>query len=172
MPEDDDVRSFYESARAELIARIGHRDNVLIYYVTSVAAVFGFSFAAKDNLMTMLAIPILSAGAAALLAQHHELIGELSKYCRTLEGSFKTTAKQWDTSEEFKTSNRWSQGYRGFGHMFAIAGPSVVALLLTWAPAMTEIEWKWIIAWGVCAIVGTGGGIISVVSFVRRLRND
>ena len=40
---DDDLRlQFYNSARAELIARVGFRDTALIAYVVTIGGYFGF----------------------------------------------------------------------------------------------------------------------------------
>ena len=44
MADIDAALAFDESTRAELIERIGHRDNVLHLYLGAVGAVYGVSF--------------------------------------------------------------------------------------------------------------------------------
>lgn len=151
MTRDEIARTFYESARTELIERIGHRDNVLLY-LGAVGAVFGVSFGTTGRVDVLLVIPILAFGAAFVLAQHHEVIGVIGRYLAVeLHPYFCTLADgdcppQWDTSNSLAAYHKKAIGQRFWAQLFLLVVPAVVGLVFTsthWSDTRTSLGWVW-----------------------------
>lgn len=75
------LTAYYESARAELIGRIGHRDNALLLFLAASTAVFGVAFGNVSRPALLFAVAPLGLGAAFVVAQHNDVIGALGEYC-------------------------------------------------------------------------------------------
>jgi hypothetical protein len=116
--------AFYNSARAEIVARITQRDTTLLAYLVSVG----------DELVRnrlVLTIGCLSAAAAFLVAQHHEVIGELSLYVRRLQDSFVQAPQCWDASDDLLRAMPRSLGNRNVAHIVIVCGPAIPSLWTT-----------------------------------------
>lgn len=140
--------SFYESARTELIARIGHRDNVLLVYLGAVGAVFGAYAASAGSgrsgmLAILLIVPFLALAVAFLVSQHHELIGQLALYVSVELDAFlvgkRSKLRQWDRSDSLIEYYEKALDSRFKGQLLLIFGPGVLSLVFT--------EWYGFHAW-------------------------
>ena len=138
MSTEDNARVFYESARSELIERIGHRDNVLILYLGGVGALYGVALGTTASLRVLLAIPYLALGAATILSQHHAIIGQIGYYLATeLHPFFESKSSsdccppQWDTSKSMDSYHHKAMDQRFLGHLLLIVVPAVSALMFT-----------------------------------------
>lgn len=136
MTRDDQTRTFYESARAELIARIGHRDNVLVVYLGAVGAIYGLVLGIDDRISILLVIPYLALGAALILSQHHAVIGQIGLYlAQELQPFFESEGHpgppQWETSDSLRESRPQVMRQLFFGQMLLVVVPAFPALTFT-----------------------------------------
>lgn len=84
----------YESARNELIQRLGLRDQALIAYIASAGAYFGFVVAPSQEqdfamglaseAALILVLPILSLVFTYVILQHHVMIGKIGQFTRIM----------------------------------------------------------------------------------------
>lgn len=176
MATEETARSFYESARAELIERIGHRDNVLIVYIGAVGAIYGVvlgTTASKDVLLT---VPYLALGAALILSQHHAVIGQIAHYLATeLHPFFRTLDSgcppQWETSDAQESYHDKAMNQRFWGHLLLIVVPAVPALLFTKSLASPPWSALGILWWsGLVFTLFSVWVVISVHLLRKRLR--
>lgn len=136
MNSDEAAGRYYDSARSELIERIGLRDNALILYLGAVGAIFGVVYGSeRQPLIVLLLIPFLALGAAFIISQHHEVIGALGRYLgRELEehlrGDSRNPPPQWDTSDTLREHFEKAMRLRLWSHLLLLLVPSAVALLL------------------------------------------
>ena len=72
---------YYQNARDELNSRIGHRDNVLLLFLGTWAAIFGIAFGNISRPVILFAVAPLGLGASLIIAQHNDLIGAIAEYC-------------------------------------------------------------------------------------------
>jgi hypothetical protein len=136
MSSGDSARTFYESARQELIQRIQLRDNVLLVYLGAIGTIFSVSLGTTVKPEILLVIPYLALGASVIVSQHNAVIGSLGIFLVFEIGPFlqklKEGAPQWDNSaslHEYSTRAIWM---RSFGHFLLIIVPPVAALSINW----------------------------------------
>ena len=126
--------AFYNSARAELICRIGERDQALRLYATFVGAVLGVSLAQPRLYLLLVTLPYVGLAAAVIATQHHVVIGNLGEYCSEELGvmfkRMKLPFPQWDTSDGLRRSTPPSMIFRLIADVTLIWIPSFVGLLL------------------------------------------
>jgi len=136
MSAGDTARENYKSARDELIAHIQIRDNVLFIYLGAIGALFGLALGSSARPDLLLIIPLLSVGAAFIVAQHDGLIGALSSFLIDEIEPFLIeigeSAPQWDNSSALKEYSSRSVSFRTAGHMVFLEAPSVMALGMNW----------------------------------------
>jgi hypothetical protein len=73
------VMQFHNSARAEILQRIGNRDTALFIFLAGSATLFSIS--ARQTLRPALyAIPILGLGVSQVYSQHSTVIGAIGRY--------------------------------------------------------------------------------------------
>jgi hypothetical protein len=79
--------TYHNTARQELIQRIGHRDAALALFLTASAALFGFAVGSGgikgssfSRPVLLFAVPVLGLGAAIITSQHNNVIGALGHY--------------------------------------------------------------------------------------------
>lgn len=136
MNDSDIKKTFYESARAELIQRIQLRDNVALLYLAAVATIFGIALAKDGKLEILLVVPLLSLAASVLTSQHHILIGALGKYCSS-EICIDIINKdisipQWDNSESLQHFFSFAMNSRAIGHLCIFSIPAIAGLALNY----------------------------------------
>jgi hypothetical protein len=73
--------AYFQSGRDEIITRVGHRENALLLFMGSSAAIFGLAFGDIVRPMILFAIAPLGLGASLVLTQHNDVIGALGHYC-------------------------------------------------------------------------------------------
>lgn len=136
MEMKDIILHFYDSARSELVERIGHRDNALILYLGAAGAIFGVAYG-KDGqpIIVLLLVPFLALGASFIVSQHHAVIGTLGRYlgCELEIGLRKideALPPQWDTSESQREYSKYAMEHRLWGHLLLLFTPSVLSVCL------------------------------------------
>ena len=174
MSASDTARSAYQSARAELIARIGHRDSILVFYLGAVGALLGVALSTKADQEILLAIPYLAFGAAVLVSQHNDVIGALGSFCRTELHSFleaqdpAEAAPEWERSAARRESYRSSIWHRSLGHLVLLLAPSFIGLGTNWQHHGVPTSLVPVVWWG-AMLVGTLALIVILRShFFRR----
>lgn len=91
----EQTMTIYESARAEVIQRIGLRDQALISFIITSGAYFGFIAQDRttlpitpDNIAIesaiVIVLPVLSLVFTYVILQHHVMIGMLGEFLRRL----------------------------------------------------------------------------------------
>jgi len=73
--------TYFQTARDELVHRIGQRDNALLLFLAAATAVFGASFGDVSRPALLFSVAPLGLGASFVLAQHNDAIGALGEYC-------------------------------------------------------------------------------------------
>ena len=138
MKTDDTSRAYYNSARTELIERIKLRDQIFVFYLAGVVAIFGLALGASNHSDILLCVPFIGLGASIIISQHFAVIGALAAYC-VLEvgpflrsGSSAEDAPQWDASEALRAYHDAAIAMRTWGHVLLILLPSACALGFTW----------------------------------------
>jgi len=170
----ENARVFYESARSEMIERIGHRDKVLILYLGGVGALYGVALGNVAWLHVLLVVPYLALGAAMILSQHHAVIGQIGTYlAKELHPFFEfedgsVCPPQWETSASRARHFNEAMMQRFLGHLFLIVIPALVALLFTRHLALDPLSAKGIV-WllGLCFTVSSLLVIVDV-HFLRK----
>ena len=163
MAAADTARAYYNSARAELIERIRLRDQIFVFYLAGVGAVFGVGLGATSKTDMLMLAPFLGLGAAILISQHFAVIGALASYCVLELGPFlrgltpSEDAPQWDDSKALAEYRHAAIGMRTWGHVLLIILPSAGGLAVTWkhgiySPFPFGILW-WV---GVVCLVAAG----------------
>jgi hypothetical protein len=134
MSSSDTALAFHDSARQEIIMRIRLRDNVLLFYLAVVGAIFGVALGTTVKLEVLLTIPFIAVGSAIMVAQHHEVIGalgyfishELYHHLCSLTPSESTP--QWDRSEAFRDHIKRAILYRVWGQSIMLSIPCIASL--------------------------------------------
>ena len=80
----ENARTYYESARAELVQRIRLRDTSLYLYMGGVGTIAGIALSEPDRTKILLVVPFLSLATAFIISNHHVLIGAIRAYCADL----------------------------------------------------------------------------------------
>src|SRR5262245_55690180 len=126
-------RSYYESARQEIIARIGLRDNVIVFYLAATGAIFGVALGSSVRESILLILPLLSLGATVLVCQHTSVAGALSHYCAQEIGPILDAGiPQWDASRALDSYRHSAVTLRSWGHFFLIISPAIASLAINW----------------------------------------
>lgn len=100
--------AYYESARAEILHRIGQRDTALFLFLASAATIFGVAISEKDSVL-LYVLPLLGLGAAHVHSNHSNIIGALGQYLaievQAWVGSASPTGPpvQWDASQSLRS---------------------------------------------------------------------
>ncbi len=170
MTKGDTARTFYESARTELIQRIQLRDNALVLFLGAISAIFGFSGKFGNNdFGFFLIIPYLAFGAATIVEHHNSMIGLLGLFLSVELGEYfkeiKENAPQWDTSSSLLSSSLWhakSKKYfdiaspfflrRKIGHWILLLTPSIVSLVINYEYYNVCNYGYWSVAWWLGAV--------------------
>jgi hypothetical protein len=131
-PQLEVALKLFESARAELVARIGLRDQILMLFVAASGAIFTVALSKQDHYELALVVPILTLGAALLVAQHNGMIGAIRAYCamefqQTLERE-KIVATQWDNSDALRQFRKSGVSQRSWGHIIVLVVPAAIGL--------------------------------------------
>lgn len=148
------ARMFYESARAELISRIGLRDNAIVAYLGAIGAIFGIALGSNSNISILLVVPMLALGAELLISQHTELIGALSHYCSHEIGkeliSKMINFAQWDNSRSLAAYSKSAIYRRTYGNISLIFTPALLAITITGFNSrkyLASTEWECFAWW-------------------------
>jgi hypothetical protein len=132
--EQELVLHFYESARQEILLRIGMRETSMMSYLGAVAALIAGAIAEKEHLL-LLIIPFLTL-AISLITLHHNLyIGGLIKYCGSELDSYfrkKTKVSHWDTSKTRINLSEQTKAKRLWGDMVLIITPSLLGFVMNY----------------------------------------
>lgn len=131
MSVEDNARIYYESARNEIISRLGLRDNVLIVYLGGISAVYGFALSKDSLLYVLLAAPYLALGASTILSQHHVVIGKLSDYLR-MELGANMSPLDWERSKAMQSFHPEAMRLRHWSHIILILFPVLIALTVNY----------------------------------------
>lgn len=130
------VAAYHASARAELIARIGHRDSSMFLYTAAVGALFAVFLASyPKGALALLVVPLISFGAALVHSQHNTVIGALGVYIGAelhQTAASETDAgrvRSWDASDTLHKL-RGHIGSRLWASLLLLIGPSAVSIAL------------------------------------------
>lgn len=157
--DGETARMFYESARSELIARIGLRDGALVAYLGAVGAIFGVALGSASHLPILLVVPFLALGAEFVISQHTEIIGAISNYCSAEIAPLLTTKSnvvpQWDNSKSLAAYSKSAVYRRTYGNIALICLPAVMGLTIIGSDYQKYIlAWQWeTVAWWVGVIL-------------------
>lgn len=138
MKNDDTARAYYNSARTELIERIRLRDQIFVFYLAGVVAIFGLALGAPNRTDILLFVPFIGLGGSIIISQHFAVIGALAAYCVLEVGPFLRSDRsaedppQWDASEALSSYHDAAIAMRTWGHVLLILLPSGCALGLMW----------------------------------------
>jgi hypothetical protein len=128
-PNIEIALKLFESARAELVSRIGLRDQVLMLFVAASGAIF-----------TIALVPMLSMGAALLVAQHNGMIGAIRSYCATefqlALDSQNFSMPQWDNSYALGQFRQSGVSHRSWGHIIVLVVPAFIGLAVNYKHAI------------------------------------
>jgi hypothetical protein len=131
MSKFDTARTFYESARQELIERIKLRDNIALIFWGAIGAIFGIAFGTSIYTDILLIVPYLSFGCVIMISQHNSVIGCLADYINNeLNPIFTEENKDtinWDRSSALKKYLSHAIWYRTISHFILIVIPSILA---------------------------------------------
>src|SRR5258708_37848865 len=134
MSAADAAHTYYESARQELIERIRLRDNSLFVYLGAVGALFGTALAKTAAGQILLVVPYLTLGAVFLMAQHHEVIGNLESYLVNELAPFldehEANVPQWNNSSALHAYYGQAMLWRLVAHCMLLLVPPAAALIL------------------------------------------
>ena len=145
----------YESARNELIHRIGLRDNILLVFLGAVATILGLALSKPDMKEIMLTIPFLSLGASVLVSQHNSLIGALGEYCSQEIGKFlekeydNEVVSQWDNSKALERYSSHAMTLRTLGHIMLLLFPSFISLIFN-VNYSFDFSLRYTLVWWIC----------------------
>ncbi len=132
-------KDYYKSARDEILLRIRQRDNVLGAFLVLTAALVGLVLkngandGSVNNLELLLIIPFIGASAAAMLGQHHLLIGRLGKY---LNEEFQSLLDDndpkihWDNSNSRKEKGKFITMMPTISHIIIVNGISIIPIIV------------------------------------------
>jgi hypothetical protein len=138
MSKADSARLHEQTARAEIIQRVGLRDNALVLYLGAVGALVSFAGTANKGTEILLIIPYLAFGATTIIEHHHMMIGVLSHYLAvdldTQYRRLKEFVPQWDNSASAREvyAKRPYFIRRKFGHWILVAMPAVLSLIVNY----------------------------------------
>lgn len=164
--------AFYTSGRAELISRIGHRDNALLLFMAAVTALFGLAFGDVGRPTLLLAVAPLGLGASLILAQHNDVIGALGQYCgvevaeqasKLLNGD---VPDSWDTSASLlrtgprKLRSAAQQKGQGISRFFTDRLYASLLLIVTPGVAGAAIGIISLRSWWVRLVTAVGDGTV------------
>jgi hypothetical protein len=128
--------AYYQTARQEIIARIGHRDQALALYLVAAAAI---ASAAVTDVETrwplLLVIPVVAAGAASVLRQHNDVVGAIGSYLASefdawVRSGLHDAPPQWDASLTLKGLKNQPFSSRRLAQHVLICGTAAVSLVV------------------------------------------
>ena len=151
MSKGDSARIHEQTARAEIVQRVGLRDNALVLYLGAVSALVGFSGTQNAGIEVLLIIPFLAFGATTIIEHHHMMIGILSYYLIVeLDSQYrkiKEYVPHWDSSDVIQDAWRRRPYFiqRKFGHWILISLPSILSLAVNygyiWRNSLLTVAW-------------------------------
>ncbi len=158
MSAADTARSYYTSARTELIERMRLRDNAFVFYLAAVGTVFGVGLGATNKPELLMLVPFFSLGAATIISQHFAVMGALASYCVFEVGAFlhqvtpSEGAPQWDDSAALGQYRHEAIRLRTWGHSLLIILPAIIALYLNVRHGFTSPTFPLGILWWLCLV--------------------
>ena len=123
---------YYSAARDAINNRVKLRDSVLIFYLASVATIFGAAFGTSLNTDLLLMVPFVALGASFMLSQHHTTIGSIVRYLALELNSPEENATNiihWDVSKSATNKNKKSMSLIVNSHIVLVIFPALAALL-------------------------------------------
>jgi len=163
------MKTFYDSARTELIERIQLRDNALLLYLGAMGALFGATLSALIASEVLLVSPFIALGAAIIICQHNAVIGALASYCATEIQAYldeimpNEGPTQWENSASLKEYHQRSTDLRSIGHAILIVIPAIAALAVNWRHALYSPFPNGILWWSGALCVGVSMWLIRLV---------
>ena len=140
----DVAKTFYESARLELIERIKLRDRDLVVYL-SIVGTISSAASVWDRYEALMVIPFLSLGFSIIISQHNVLIGYLGDFCVREIGPFLENLEcgkcipQWDRSAALHDYSKHAIGLRTWGHFLLLIIPGIYALIINFSLLTSKI---------------------------------
>jgi hypothetical protein len=140
----DVLLAYYSAARAEILARIGSRENLTALYLTAVAVLTGLAFGGPDDAQrvdVLYAIPVFGFAIAANHRYQTGVLRALSRYLITeyqasLEAAMSDPPVQWDGSGSHRLMNTLAR-QRQLSTGLVILAPqilaSIVPVIVNWS---------------------------------------
>ncbi len=131
--------AFYTSARAEIIQRFKLRNNVLIFYLGAIGAIFSLGLSEDKHFKVILIIPYISLAVLLIIVQHNFVIDSIGKFCANEYNYYFTKLKikkipQWDNSKEAEKLKKTESLLLFFGHSILILylrfSASIITIML------------------------------------------
>jgi hypothetical protein len=161
------VLAYYESARSEIIARIAHRDSVVVLFLGAATAVFGVGVGRRAQASVLFAIPVLGLGAAHILVLHNNAVGALGEFCAVectaqMDGLAGQRLVHWDISSSLAGEAFSNFQTRLLASGFLLGLPQVAAV------ALADVEVKSISG----RLSGSGVGLVSLLWTTRLFQQS
>ena len=162
-PEDDRVA--FTAARAEILSRMGWRDQAGIAFLTVSTAINGTAMACGKPALALM-VPLYALAAAVQVSQHtcalHDACCWTRRHFRFMH---------YSRSDELRGMHAESLPARFLGNALTFAGPSIVAVLLTVEysfaqPSVLRSGLWWM---GIAAIVSTCFVLMRTRGYVRAV---
>lgn len=138
MSKADSARLHEQTARAEIIHRVGLRDNALVLYLGAIGALVSVAGSGTSGKEILLIIPYLAFGATTIIEHHHTMIGVLSYYLAVeLDSNYRKIREfvpHWDSSPRIREvlNKRPYLIQRKFAHWILVAVPAIVSLVVNY----------------------------------------
>lgn len=161
-PDATRVEAYAETARkeidgfrAEINVRVQQRDNAIMGYLAAAAVVAAAAVKSPQSLEMLLIVPILSPAVAAIVAQHHVVIGRREALIKNqlrplLERIGSAATYSEHGRDRMDQRELWT---RTLAHVVSLFVPAVAALVLNvgvWGAQTSGLS----VAWD-AALVGT-----------------
>ena len=124
--------TLYRAARDAINNRVKLRDNVLIFYLAAISAIFGAAFGTNVNTDLLLMVPFIALGVSFMFAQHHTTIGSIVDYLafeHPLASENSEKLIHWDVSNSATSNNQRSMFLILLSPITLIAFPAAAALI-------------------------------------------
>ncbi len=149
---------YYETARQELISRVGLRNQILSWYLAAIGTLLGLTLRSGGDKNVLLVLPIVTLGVSCIIVQQNNLIGCLGKYCANEIGPIISNNElvQWDTSKSLNNYCMHGFTHLTSGHILIIIPPAFVTLILTYESSFAFFTPITIIWWFnlICTYIG------------------
>jgi hypothetical protein len=169
MSKGETARTNYQTARAEITARIHARDQALVLYLTAIGTIFTLAIGTQVSSDVLLIVPYLALGASTIISQHNSVIGAIADFLVKDIGGFLTEideyAPQWESSNALFGYHVTMVWLRTVGHLMLLLTPSIAALIMSGDQANSEY---WFIWWIGAISAGLSGVFVLLSHFLRR----